>query len=183
MYCGPCSAHHSRVNSPNRVALASSKACQWSFHLRQRPKRRPRRSSPAMEPVSVTVEVQNLGDDQLVVPLRRIHERDFILVVHDARGEAVPMTRHGGDAYRRPPVDSVGVFGARVKRGQPLRASLVVNRLYDLTIPGKYSVTAFCFVYQRNGQKLIRIESDPLEITVRPNLYAPPSGPGKTKGE
>jgi hypothetical protein len=127
-----------------------------------------------LQPISLEITLANNLDEPLQFPVRRQPEKDYIVALTDADGKLVPLSRFGAAAYSRPPIDAAGVAVLDVLKDRPRGAILYLNRIYDLSLPGRYTLFVQAYVFQRgHTNKLIPLRSKPLTIEVLPEIYDP----------
>jgi hypothetical protein len=132
------------------------------------------RRARLLEPIVLDIRVLNRVEEILRLPARRIAQKDYVITLTDERGKPVPLTRYGRSVYGRPPIDSAGVAVLEILKGKPVTAKLYLNRIYDLTVPGKYLVSVHAYVFQRGGtQKLVALQSVPQPIEIASEFYDP----------
>jgi hypothetical protein len=93
-----------------------------------------------LEPIVITVELSTTSPAAFPVLVDPQFYRMFRLKVERLDGGRVHRTSY----FER--IDGV-VFGTKegsIKRGHPLRAELVANLAYDMTVPGDYRITLAC---------------------------------------
>jgi hypothetical protein len=74
------------------------------------------------------------------------NEYRYKVIVRDAHGDMAPETEHGKEVRRSfgPPFPVYSGPAVPLESGKTWKNELVVNDLYDLTRPGKYSVQVLC---------------------------------------
>jgi len=97
--------------------------------------------------------------------------RDWGLVVRDEdAGGLVPRTRYGQRHTPKNPdleVGSTKYVSQLIAPGATMTLGLDLSRLYDLTMPGLYSVTAqHVFNDKGDGENTFKIKTDPLRFEV-----------------
>jgi len=91
-------------------------------------------------PVVVGVEIKNISP-QTVFYADTDQDSDFALVVKDAHGSLMPLTRYGSSRVLNPWHHSNRVVVIHLAPNQTAAYRLVVNSRYDMTLLGNYSVT------------------------------------------
>ncbi|MBV9470075.1 MAG: hypothetical protein JO316_25550 [Abitibacteriaceae bacterium] len=87
-------------------------------------------------------------------------DESFTYTIKDWRGN-VPLTRYGKLVIKPPggPIYSVMVLTHHLKPGQEYKCRILLNRLYDMTPPGKYSITL---------QKIVGTEHQTVKLIAPP---------------
>ncbi|OPZ73408.1 MAG: hypothetical protein BWY82_01138 [Verrucomicrobia bacterium ADurb.Bin474] len=90
-----------------------------------------------MEPI-VAVLVLSNTTDRVLDTVRTSVKDAFKIRITDAQGNPVPVTRYGDTQLHGRKSSTVAPMG--VQPGKTFTEEILVNRLYDLTLPGVYSV-------------------------------------------
>ena len=97
--------------------------------------------------VIVNIVLTNTSNRELNIDITKAQEPgeiDFALDVRDAKGNAAPHTTWGrrlqGDGSSLPPPMESSSLEVPLKRGKSTRSRIIVNRLYDVSQPGKYTI-------------------------------------------
>ena len=119
---------------------------------------------PVCEPVHLVIMLKNVGKDP-VKYAETYPEQDYSLLVTDKNGKVVPLTRYGarlsknvGEVLRRV-VKTLGPNGEA-------RVELLVNRLYDMTEAGAYSITVTRPIAKKDGNGVVVVQSGTLNVQV-----------------
>lgn len=93
--------------------------------------------------VDVRVSIVNMTDGDLVWEESR-PEQDFLFSVSDEHGKPVPLTRYGKRVEAARGVGRVGhgFKPVRLAPGEKRTYTVRINRLFDMTLIGKYEVSA-----------------------------------------
>jgi len=103
-------------------------------------------------------------------------ERDWYFVLRDEEGHEMPPTRYNREIVQ--PLQASKIYPSQrivsLRPGQAVSYTFVLSRLYDLTMPGKYRLTAEREVlYRQNGKaEPARITAKAAEVIIddRPNI-------------
>lgn len=119
-------------------------------------------------PVKVTVTLANALDDPLWLPLRRQPERDFFATVtRDDSGAPAPLTPAGVALFQPRKTDSAGIVLLDIPKGDPREVTLNLSAIYDLSMPGKYTVVVQVHVFQRGHRDIVfPVTSPPFQFEV-----------------
>lgn len=101
----------------------------------------------------------------LIVPIENIEYRVF-----DNHGERMPLTNYGSLHQYYFSVKTGGGPHQQLAEGESAKYQVPVNLLYDLTLPGKYTVSAKCYFKQLskgNQLKEYQVVSPPVQVEVR----------------
>jgi hypothetical protein len=75
---------------------------------------------------------------------RNAAEFDYWIDVRDEKGKAAPQTKYGiklkGDGVHPPAATTSNSFDLPFKPGEIVRPRIVVNKLFDLSQPGVYTI-------------------------------------------
>jgi hypothetical protein len=91
-------------------------------------------------------------------------ESEYLVEVHDSRGQTAPDTDYGRKIKQNKIVVSFSRVSATVGPGESLKDGVILTKLYDLSRPGKYSVQLLRKVPPQLGDGLIK--SNKVTITV-----------------
>lgn len=122
----------------------------------------------ASGPAWIVLRIVNSGDGTYYVPFDR-PDKDYTFAVLDARTtEPVPLTRFG-QALRAEPVrqEYPSYLLLELKPGRSLQAAAPINRLFDLSLPGRY-VLSVCRTLRGpiSGNWItLRVDHIPIEVT------------------
>jgi len=120
------------------------------------------------ESVTLSITLANASDEPLWLPLRRQDAKDFVLFVTDATGARAPLTPFGARAYSHPPIDSMGIAVIDVPKDHPHHATLKLTDIYDLSKPGRYTITGRVYLFARGDRStMVPLTSPPVTIEVR----------------
>jgi hypothetical protein len=115
-----------------------------------------------LEPISSVVDFQNLrsSDEDILVAFKGSY--DF--TVKGPNGKDCPLTLWGQDyVYRN--------TDGELKTAKPgdvvSEREQVLNRLFDMTLPGNYTLTAHCGWTGTDPTKSIELVSNPVTITIK----------------
>ncbi|MBM4047809.1 MAG: hypothetical protein FJ279_22115 [Planctomycetes bacterium] len=117
----------------------------------------------ACQPVALVVTLRNLSKDTLAFPESAPY-RDYRLVVKDSNGREVPLTRYG-KAIK----DTEGEFRLVVTdlpAHSELRATLLVNRYYDMTVTDTYSVSVRRDVLLKSRDRVVEVLSNSVRVKI-----------------
>jgi uncharacterized protein (DUF58 family) len=116
--------------------------------------------------IRVQVVLTNTSDHEIGI-LKSAPEADYIVEVRDTRGKMAPDTD-----FRRKQKDpaSVKVSTASplytLKPGESLRDEIQVERLYEMSAPGKYSIQVSRTVPEEMGSGIVK--SNMANVTITP---------------
>ena len=99
----------------------------------------PQSTIPADQPVWVRFRTRKVTADET-----RLFSRNLLtyqLIVTDAEGKPVPQTRYGTPRPFYPPYQSSGTRTQEWKEGREEVVRICLNRLYDMSRPGKYTIS------------------------------------------
>lgn len=91
--------------------------------------------------------------------------KDYVIHLQDEKGDDVPLTQYGkmlSDSRRE-------ILLRRMKTvppGESLVHTFHINRIFDMTLTGTYSVKATRTVPRRNGDGFVDVESNRIAVTV-----------------
>lgn len=116
------------------------------------------------EPIVLSIALKNVSE-KILFTVMSSTVSDFELVVAYPDGKPVPLTKrgeellHGGKTF---------LFDlASLKPGDQRRFSLKVTELYDMSSPGKYTVSAKRWVYDESARPAGKVTSNTLKIEVK----------------
>jgi len=95
----------------------------------------------ASEPVVIRVAVKN-GSKESISYILELPEKTFKLSVKDAKGREVPLTAYGKRLFGKRPQGESGTQGVNLKPGAKSEFRMLVNRIYDMTVSGTYTIVA-----------------------------------------
>ena len=112
-------------------------------------------------PVLLWISIRNTTKHPVVMFETR-PENHYRLVVRDERGNIVPLTSYGqgiGEVLRNVRVT--------LDPGKEVREHILLNRLYDMTVSGTYTVTAKRRVFRSEGMLPSDVLSKPAAVTIK----------------
>lgn len=116
------------------------------------------------EPVNLRLTIKNVSKR-----VRFIRETSAIeqyrLVVLDERGKPAPVTEYG-EKELKPKEDHLGRMMKAIEPGEESRNTIEVNKLYDMSSPGTYSVTAWRISYDKDGMEAGSVQSNKVSVRV-----------------
>lgn len=115
------------------------------------------------EPVILIVTLKNVSEKVLSLADSR-PERDYEIVVKDEQGEETPLTTYGKNL-----MDSAGVFRRvllKMNAGQELQNRLLINRIYDMSISGTYSIIVKRNVFRQDGKGFAEVISNTIKVEI-----------------
>lgn len=122
------------------------------------------------EPIVLLIEFENLSGRTILLTISDI-ETIFDIKVEDANSKVMPLTRYG---QRKIQGDNVSDQFMRsiqnVKPGEKKDFKILLNRMYDMSIPGEYSVNAKKTFYFVKDQKTDRKTIDAISNTAKVNV-------------
>lgn len=94
------------------------------------------------EPMLVDLEIRNVTDHAVGFSERGFPYTEFDVVVKDARGQMLPLTRYGKLVYHAP-IPSFVYKNAvlELQPGGEAEYHFWINRVFDMTLPGTYYIT------------------------------------------
>ncbi len=98
-------------------------------------------------PIVIKLYIRNVGKTPLIFLSSNTY-RDTPLVVKDEKGIEMPLTRFG--EYILNSTFSMGLRGGELDNDDEEEVTILVNRLYDMTKRGTYSITAKRKVVKRD---------------------------------
>lgn len=131
------------------------------------------------EPVLMTVSLKNLNRANLSLPTTT-PERDFKLSVKDKQGNILPLSLYGKG------MNTSAIFGrypVEVKIGKQTQYTLQIDRLYDLTTCGSYSIEASRRVPNINGNGFSDVTSGKIDVSIVEPTADDGEGGSVTPGE
>lgn len=90
------------------------------------------------EPIIVTLRLKNLRPTTEIF-IRHSDVQNFGVKVTTGDGKPVPLTKYGSMMYKMPVVGSS--IQVRMKPGDEVTGKLSINRIYDMSVDGKYNIT------------------------------------------
>jgi hypothetical protein len=118
------------------------------------------------QPVMVTVTVRNNSkSDVITLEDTLIPARDVRLAVMDSKGAKVPFTRYGEWMLKPRSTRRESVVGHEIAPGKELSVRIQADRLYDMSLEGKYTITAQRLVYGPDG-KSYEVSCKPVEVVI-----------------
>lgn len=117
------------------------------------------------EPIPLNFVLENVGNEPMIVratDAMKIYRFD----VRRADGKPAPLTSEG----RRQSNDLEGSENMSIKFPPGARREngiAMLNRLYDMTLLGEYTVTVYREIWQKDGNKSFEVPSKKLKIVVR----------------
>ncbi len=119
----------------------------------------------------IDIALTNMTADERELHGSGIAERDFRFDVRDSQGQPVPMTRYGehltGTDGR--PVTFFGYPGFGIGPESTVDALIYINALFDISMPGDYTVTASLKVPDHNGVGTVELVSNTIKVHVDDN--------------
>jgi hypothetical protein len=142
--------------SPCAEAVAQSSSVKVSIETKNR-----QYTFDAGEQIALMITVENTGDSEAELS-RTCDMFDNEVSLTDSRGDSPPLTAFGKKA--------TSVFGMpcprrvlRLRPGASRQINLDISQMYDLSRPGKYTISISRFVRKPRGTA----KSDPLMIVIR----------------
>ena len=124
-------------------------------------------SARAAEPVVIFIILKNISQ-QPGSFVRSSLLRDYNVSVTNEKGEEMPLTRFGRLEH-----DAAGGHFRRIVQsiapGEQVQDRLLVNRLYDMTMEGKYTVRIQRSVVAQHSGKPAWITAKDVTVTIEPN--------------
>ncbi|MDB5320906.1 MAG: hypothetical protein JWN40_2537 [Phycisphaerales bacterium] len=119
-------------------------------------------------PIMVDAVLRNRRVERIIVPERRgvDDERNCVIVVHGPDGKEAPLTDFGQKLYERKALENLRLRMAQLPKDQTIENVLVVTKVYDLSRPGRYSIRATRYVYRSDGEYVVPIVSNTVEVVV-----------------
>ncbi len=115
------------------------------------------------EPIILKVILKNISKKTHTIVVSG-PERDYDIIVKDNKGAIVPLTKYGKRL-----MDNKGEFraiGKKIKSQKEIQINLLINRIYDMTISGTYSIKVERFVLEQNRKKFAKVISNTVKIKV-----------------
>ncbi|MEO6907642.1 MAG: hypothetical protein ABI210_07100 [Abditibacteriaceae bacterium] len=117
----------------------------------------------AGEPVAVTVSLKNISDKMLSFPSGYFNE--YQVTVKDSNGNIVPLTRYSNQP-KAGMKTNFGIGPMDLFKGEETQRTFLLNRLYDLTEVGEYSVSIKRYVFKQNTIFFIPIVANTIHIKI-----------------
>jgi hypothetical protein len=122
--------------------------------------------------VKLKIVVTNTSDHRISVPMTLQNHAEFayLIEVQDSGGNQAPKTKYHralrGEKSDNEPIDSIKRNGYPVylQPGETAEDRVIVDKLYDLTQPGKYNIR----VKGKDPESNALIESNTITVTVTP---------------
>lgn len=127
------------------------------------------------EPIVFQVTLKNVGQAVLIYALANKPVVEFS--VKDEKGQIMPLTRYGQDLFK--PAAGTQVFRliqVKLKPGEERTYRLLVNDMYDMTVPGDYTIVAKKTVSNGAGGS-VEVTSNAVKVTVNGFDASMPSDP------
>ncbi|HEX5733475.1 MAG TPA: hypothetical protein VF131_11635 [Blastocatellia bacterium] len=116
------------------------------------------------EPILLKVVVRNNTQNTIFIVDTRNPARDFKFDVRNEEGESVALTKDGEDL-----VNNTAIFrrvAVEIKPGKEVEHSFTINKLFEMTVPGTYSVTVKREIRGQDGHPLGEVTSNTVKIKV-----------------
>ena len=123
------------------------------------------------EAIKVSVLVKNTTAstrmfDEAIKPVsgKPWPERTIKLVVKNSGGKTAALTAYGKSVFDKailPPGTQ-----QNLEAGQEITRTLLVNRLFDMTLSGTYTITAERHVFSQDGKRWPRLVSNSVQVTI-----------------
>src|SRR5258705_8764610 len=130
------------------------------------------RAIAAGEPVEILATLENPTQKTIKI-IETTSERDLWLKVKDEHQAPVPLTRLGTHYENRRKWNYTGRQIISLNPGEKRRYKVIVNLFYDMTISGKYSISAAFFVGRDAANPFdeqVPITSDIVTVEIRPYM-------------
>ena len=115
-------------------------------------------------PILLKVVVRNNTEKPFLLVDTRRPERDFQLGVRDEEGQSVALTKEGEGL-----VNNTAIFrrvAVEIKPGEKVEHSFTINKLFEMTVPGTYSVTIKREIRGQDGHPVGEVTSNTVRIKV-----------------
>ena len=90
-------------------------------------------------------------------------ERDYEVIVTNEKGVRAPLTTFG---KRLQEPEESRLVEVKVKAGEEVKDQISLNKIYDLSANGTYSLTAKRKVFKRNGKGIAEVVSNTVKFTI-----------------
>ena len=114
-------------------------------------------------PVTLSIIVKNVGKGVAMYTESSVY-RDFDLTIKDTEGKEVPLTKYG--EHIRDPRLRFNLRLVKLQPGEQEEHSLIANRAYDMTLPGKYTITATLKIHDAENNKWVPVTSNTITVEV-----------------
>ena len=117
----------------------------------------------AGEPLNLRLNIKNISNTVRFI-IQTSATEQYRLTVLDERGGPVRLTQYGENELQ-PRKDHLGQAVKTMKPGEESRDTIQVSKLYDMSSPGTYSITARRIVY-KDAKETGSVESNTVTIKV-----------------
>lgn len=115
------------------------------------------------EPVVLDLSIHNTGSKDILY-FESSPEWQFIFSVKDSSGRAMPLTRYG--AKLSSPRVFTRLFLTTLPPGEERHFRILINRMFDMSVPDAYVVSASTVVGVGNIQNPVSFTSQPIQVEV-----------------
>lgn len=151
------------VRMPQREAHASNNLGAV-FEGVQLTLRSSTRAVPVGNPLWVSLKVKNVSKRPQTLVVTD-PEKLYSFTVKKANGGNVPLTEYG-KRVREASEDSYGKAYVVFKPEQERTDQILINRIYDMGLPGRYLITAKRLVFKQDGKGAVEASSNTFEVII-----------------
>jgi hypothetical protein len=118
----------------------------------------------AGEPVTLTLTITNESKTTRFIWETSATEQ-YRLIVLDGRGKPASVTPYG-EKELRPREDHLARHLRGMEPGEQSRDTIEVNKLFEMSSPGTYSISAARTIYDRKGKGIGTVHSNSVSVNV-----------------
>lgn len=160
--------------APSNAGIAMGTNRDWSKHVR------PGSATQSAKGIQLTLRTlkENFRSDEEVLLWLRVRnstrrsvflvetysEREYKFDVKNEKGEGVPLTEEGERLLNNNAIYRSGPL--MIEPGEEKQHNVSINRIYNMTTPGMYTVTVRRKVFKLNGQQFAEAVSNALKVRV-----------------
>lgn len=115
------------------------------------------------EPIVLNLTIRNITKQVLYLTETNPYS-DYQLIVKSERGERVRLTEFGQRSSNNK--EDFRVIGVKVKPGEERHDSIEATRLYNMTVPGTYTMIARRVIRSRKGRESAEVVSNVVNVLV-----------------
>jgi hypothetical protein len=115
-------------------------------------------------PLKLSLTIKNISKRKGYI-LETSATEQYHLVVLDDKERPVSLTAYG-EKELQPRADHLGQMMRAIEPGEESRDTIEVNKLYHMSSPGIYSITAWRIVYDKEGKEAGTVQSNPIRVRI-----------------
>ena len=116
------------------------------------------------QPIRLAITIKNASEDELSF-WETCPESDYRFIVEDDKGQVVPLTRYGQRIEKNREI-VLSAVPVALKPNDERQDTILLNRIYDMTIEGKYDITAWRHVRTRDNKGHTKLISNTVEVEI-----------------